>query len=151
MALHELGVLISQGMTEEQFQTTRTFLRDYVKLYIQTPSDRLGYLMDSRLYGRKDYISDLGVGLAALTREDVNRAIKKYLESRKDVCHHCDRHIRGGAACEEFAGKPAIADELLQRGKGRAGRGREGEGRRGGKLPLKVTSVRIVNSKDTFR
>ena len=44
MAFYELGQLVNNGMTEEQFEATRTFLRSYVKLYVQTPSDRLGYL-----------------------------------------------------------------------------------------------------------
>lgn len=80
MAIRELGLLIKNGMTQNQFESTREFLRSYVKLYIQSPEDQLGFLLDSKFYGRKDYISELDVDLKILTVHDVNRVIKKYLQ-----------------------------------------------------------------------
>ena len=80
MAIRELGLLIKNGMTQNQFESTREFLRSYVKLYIQSPEDQLGFLLDSKFYGRKDYISELDVDLKMLTVQDVNRVIKKYLQ-----------------------------------------------------------------------
>ena len=48
-------------MTEKDFELTRTFLRSYIKLYIQTPEKQLGFLLDSKFYGRHDYINEMDV------------------------------------------------------------------------------------------
>ncbi|MFO7259436.1 MAG: pitrilysin family protein, partial [Bacteroidota bacterium] len=81
MAIRELDLLIKNGMTKEDFELTRTFLRSYIKLYAQTPAQQLGYLMDSKFYGRKDYLAEMDDLLAKVTLEDVNRAIRKYWRS----------------------------------------------------------------------
>ncbi|MFD2514386.1 M16 family metallopeptidase [Pontibacter locisalis] len=81
LAIREVDNLIQNGMTQEEFELTRKFLRSYIKLYIQTQEKQLGYLMDSRFYGRKDYIQELDRLLANLTVEDVNNAVKKYWQT----------------------------------------------------------------------
>ena len=81
LAIREIDMLIKNGMTKKEFEDTRNFLRSYQKLYIQTPSAQLGFLMDSRFYGRKDYIKEADGLLAKLTVDDVNRAIKKYWQT----------------------------------------------------------------------
>ncbi len=78
MAVREVDLLIKNGMSKKDFEATRTFLRSYMKLYVASPSDQLGYLMDSKFYGRKDYIREMNVLLSKLTVDDVNKAIKKY-------------------------------------------------------------------------
>jgi len=78
MAIRELEKLVKDGMSKKDFEITRQFLKSYIKLYTQTPSDQLGYLMDSRFYGRKDFLAEMDPLLAKLTVEDVNKAIKKY-------------------------------------------------------------------------
>ncbi len=151
MAIRELDMMIDQGLSQEDFELTRQFLRSYVKLYIQTPSRELGFLMDSRFYGRDDYISELDRLLAALTREDVNRAIKKYLqaenmyvtiitdkseaqplaESLKSNDHSPMSYsnlVREGLPAEVIAEDEAVAQYRLN-----------------------VQSVRIIDSQDTFK
>jgi zinc protease len=78
LALREVDKLIKNGINKNDFEATREFLRSYIKLYVQSPSSRLGYLMDSKYYGRTDYIDELDKLLAQLTLEDVNKAVKKY-------------------------------------------------------------------------
>jgi zinc protease len=78
LALREVDRLVKEGLTQEEFNATKEFLISYTKLYAQSPSAMLGYLMDSRFYGRQDYLKELGVLLAKLTLDDVNKAIKKY-------------------------------------------------------------------------
>jgi zinc protease len=78
MAIREIDLLIKNGMTEDDFQETRTFLRSYIKLYAQSPAEQLGWLMDSHYYGRKNYLRELDSLLAILKVEDVNNAIRKY-------------------------------------------------------------------------
>jgi len=80
MALREMDKMIKNGISQEDFEVTRTFLQSYIKLYIQSPNQQLGYLMDSRMYGRFNYIEELGNLLSILTLDDVNEAIKKYYQ-----------------------------------------------------------------------
>ena len=68
----------AHGLTQEDFELTRDFLRSYMKLYIQTPAKQLGFLMDSKFYGREDYIYDMDKLMSGLNVEEVNAAIKKY-------------------------------------------------------------------------
>ena len=81
LAIREVDNLIKNGMTQEEFELTRKFLRSYIKLYIQTMDKQLGFLMDSRFYGRQDYIEELDRLLANLTVQDVNNAVKKYWQT----------------------------------------------------------------------
>ena len=82
MAIREMDELIKNGLTKEQFELTRTFLRSYIKLYAQTPEKQLGYLLDSKFYGRKDWLKEADGLLAKLTVTDVNTAIKKYWQTK---------------------------------------------------------------------
>ena len=81
LAMREVDNLIKNGMTQEEFELTRKFLRSYIKLYIQTTEKQLGFLMDSRFYGRQNYIEELDRLLANLTVQDVNNAVKKYWQT----------------------------------------------------------------------
>ncbi|MBL0342499.1 MAG: insulinase family protein [Bacteroidetes bacterium] len=83
MALREMQMLIDNGLTDEDFELTKKFLLSYMKLYIQTPSRQLGYLMDSKFYGRKDYIAEMQTLLQKLSLDDVNNAIKKYWQTQR--------------------------------------------------------------------
>lgn len=80
MALREIDMLAKNGISEEDFELTRQFLRSNTKLYTKTLETELGYLMDSRFYGRVDYIRELDDLLEKLTLDDVNKAAKKYLQ-----------------------------------------------------------------------
>ena len=82
MAMREMDEMIKKGMSKEDFENTRDFLKSYSKLYIETPLKKLGYLMDSRFYGRKDWITELDGLLSKLTLENVNAAIKKYWQTK---------------------------------------------------------------------
>ena len=79
-AIRELHVLVDDGMTPEAFEATREFLLNYSRLYVQTTSRRLGYLMDSAVYGGGYFIDEIERRLEALTVEDVNAAIRRHLQ-----------------------------------------------------------------------
>ena len=68
MALREIDNLVKNGMTKEDFEATRIFLRSYMKLYIQTPERQLGYMMDSRFYGNERSVRFLKDGATAADR-----------------------------------------------------------------------------------
>jgi len=78
-ALRELKRLVEEGISQERFQLVRTYLLNYTKLYAQTLGERLGWQMDSHNYGHQDFLADVQNVLRKLTRDDVNRTIKKYL------------------------------------------------------------------------
>ncbi len=78
-ALLELKRLVEEGISEERFEMVRTYLLNYTKLYAQTLNERLGWQMDSHYYGYKDFLAEVQARLPKITREDINRAIKKYL------------------------------------------------------------------------
>jgi zinc protease len=79
-ALYELRRLHEQGMTKADFETVRSLLINYSKLWAQSPSERLGYAMDSKIYGMPPYIEEIEARLNKMTVEEVNAAIKKYLD-----------------------------------------------------------------------
>ena len=79
-AIRELHVLVDEGLTPEAFEATREFLLNYSKLYVQTASRRLGYHMDSAVYGGGYFIDEIQRRLEALTVDDVNTAIRRHLQ-----------------------------------------------------------------------
>jgi len=81
MAIREFDLMIKNGMSKDDFAATRTFLRSYSKLYAQSPAQQLGWLMDSRFYGRTDYLAELDTLLEKTTLEQVNAAIRKYWQT----------------------------------------------------------------------
>ena len=80
LALYELDKLVREGIPEEDFERTRSFLVKYANLLTRTKSAELGYAIDSAFYGIPNYNQYLKTGLAKLTREAVNRAIRRYLD-----------------------------------------------------------------------
>ncbi|HEU4363855.1 MAG TPA: pitrilysin family protein [Candidatus Krumholzibacteria bacterium] len=82
LAVFELERLVRDGMTQEEFERTRTFLEHYSKLWAQDQNRRLGYLMDSRFYGTDDYIATLPAKLDQVTLDQVNAAIRRHLNAR---------------------------------------------------------------------
>jgi len=80
-AIRELDMLVSGGISEEDFETTRKYLLNYSKLWVQTAGRRLGYAMDSEWYGTDFIIDKIAEELPKLTLDDVNAAVKKYLQS----------------------------------------------------------------------
>ena len=80
-ALFEYDKLTREGLSNEAFESTREFLSKFVDVLLQTQSASLGYALDSRYYGIDDYRAYMKKGLAALTLDQVNKAIKKHLIS----------------------------------------------------------------------
>jgi zinc protease len=81
MALRELEQVVNEGIAEADFVRIRQFVTNYFALYAQTDQQRLGYALDARFYGdgaAKD-LTTLRVQLAALTREQVNDALKRHV------------------------------------------------------------------------
>jgi zinc protease len=84
IALYEVGKLIQNGLSEEDFQATREYLMKNVYLMTATQEQQLGYAIDSTWYGIPDFTTMMRDRLAKLTRADVNAAIRKHF-SAKDL------------------------------------------------------------------
>jgi zinc protease len=81
MALYELRKLVENGLTQQDFEATRRFFSKYVNVLVGTQDARLGYAIDSRFYRMGEFTRHVKERLAALSLEDVNRCIRKYLQA----------------------------------------------------------------------
>jgi zinc protease len=80
-ALRELKKLIDNGMTEDEFTQKRNYLKKYIMNYAQTTMQRLGYALDDKFYGiNGSHLENFRKMLDEITLNDVNTAIKKYLQ-----------------------------------------------------------------------
>lgn len=76
-ALRELKKLVDGGMSQEDFELTRKFLKNYILHYAPTTMLKLGYAMDDVFYGIKGHHLELFRRyLDELTLEEVNAAIR---------------------------------------------------------------------------
>jgi zinc protease len=80
-AVYELEKLLNDGLSETDFEATRTFLSKYVSLMMDGQSRQLGYAMDSQYYEIDEFSDYVRRGLSALTLADVNRVIRENLRT----------------------------------------------------------------------
>lgn len=151
MALREIDKMIKFGLTEEDFEATRTFLKSYIKLYIKSPSNQLGYLMDSKMYGRENYIDELDKLLADVTLDDVNNVIKKYMQidnmkitivtdksEAQALANSLKNNLTSPMSYSNIV-KAGLPEEVLS------------EDAETENFKLNIKKVTVVDSKDTFR
>ena len=79
IALYELNNLVQNGMSQEAFDNTRQYLMKNVYVATSTQEQQLGYALDSWWYGIGEYTQHMRNLYSSLTRDDVNRVLKKYL------------------------------------------------------------------------
>ncbi len=151
MALHEMQQLIDNGMSQDDFEATRTFLGSYMKLYIQSTERQLGYMMDSKFYGRKDYIREMGDQLQSLSLDEVNATMKKYWQTQsfyvtivtdKSEAEPLKKSLESNAPSPMSYSKvlrSSLSPEILK------------EDKMVENYPLKISSVTIVTSSETFK
>jgi zinc protease len=82
-ALRELDRLVANGMTPAQVHETVNFLRNYSVNWGNTINRRLAYRIDDAFYGldQPGFLAALQPGLAALTPQTVNAAIRRHLQA----------------------------------------------------------------------
>lgn len=80
-AMRELEDIVENGMTAEEFELTRKFLKGYILHYAPTTTMKLGYALDDKFYGIGEggHWAKFARMLDELTREEVNAALKKHL------------------------------------------------------------------------
>jgi zinc protease len=80
-ALYHLDRLVREGISEPDFEQTRSFLITYSRLWAQSLDQRLGYRQDSDFYGTGDYLAEVQKRLPKITRDQVNDAVRKHLRA----------------------------------------------------------------------
>jgi zinc protease len=80
--LRELAKLVDDGLTAEEFELTRTFLKKYSLHFADTTAAKLGYAVDDRFYGigSEGHLERFRRMMDELTVAEVNAAIKRYLQ-----------------------------------------------------------------------
>jgi zinc protease len=79
VALHELQALHHNGINAEDFEATRKFLKKFSLLLVAGQSKQLGYFIDSHFYGIGEFTEHVNAELDKLSVEQVNTAIRTYL------------------------------------------------------------------------
>ena len=81
-ALFELKKLVDHGMSREQVDASKQFLRNYVATWGTTISRRLGYAIDDAFYGigQPGFLRSFRAAVDGATAEQVNVAIRKHLQ-----------------------------------------------------------------------
>jgi len=80
-ALREYTRLVENGMTREDFELTKSFLKKYVLHYATTTMERLGYALDDRFYGIDgSHLELFREMMDDITLEEVNAAVRKHLQ-----------------------------------------------------------------------
>jgi zinc protease len=100
-AIYETQKLIREGIPQEGFEATREFLRNYINLWAQDGSRRLGYAVDAEIYG-KDIVTELKTRLAYMTKADVDRVVRAHLHPENLAITVVGAKVRGLA--ETMAG-----------------------------------------------
>ena len=77
-AIYETAKLVREGIPQQGFEDTKSYLASFCRLWTQSAGRRLGYVMDGKLVGR-EIAAELVRRLPTMTRDQVNRAIRKYL------------------------------------------------------------------------
>lgn len=120
IALYETQKLIDNGLSQEDFDQARDYMMKNVYLLTANQNQRLGYALDSWWYGMGDYVDTMRAAYAKLTRDDVNKAIKKYLSAKnlqvviiaKDAEGLRDKLVADGPSSIQYdAPKPHLAEE----------------------------------------
>ena len=104
IALYETQKMIDNGLSQEDFENTRDYLLKNVYLLTSNQNQRLGYALDSWWFGIGDYVDTMRAAYMKLTRDDVNKAIKKYLSAK-------DLHVVIITKMRGLAGNPPTEDK----------------------------------------
>ena len=82
-AIRELALLVEEGLTEEEFELTRSFLKKYVLHFATTSAERLGYAVDDRFYGieGEGHLVRFRQLMDEITLEEVNATLKRQLRA----------------------------------------------------------------------
>jgi zinc protease len=82
IAVYELAKLIQNGLSREDFDAARDYLMKNVYVMTARQDQQLGYALDSRWYGIREFTEYMRGALQTLTVDQVNSAIKRHLTAQ---------------------------------------------------------------------
>ena len=100
-ALFEIGKVIKDGLSAEQVERTKAFLKTYTLAWQAADGRRLGYAIDDLFYGTPDFLSSFRDKLPSITVDQVNAALRAHIDPGKLRYAIVTQHAR------------AFRDELL--------------------------------------
>ena len=102
----ELDRFAHQGMTPEQVAGAKVKARALYLNYAESVSRQLGYRLDDMFYGMRDqgYLEQMLARIDAVTPEQVNAAIKKYLQAQNLDYVIVTSEAEGEKLADEIAG-----------------------------------------------
>jgi zinc protease len=147
-ALRELKAAVDNGMSEETFEATRHFLKNYSANYGNTLSRRLAYRVDDVFYGLtgSGFLASIRPGLDKVTLNDVNDAVRRHILLQnlwiviitRDAEELKKKLVSGAPTPIGYPGPQA--QEILD----------EDEAIAAFPIPVKEENVRIVDIDDVF-
>ncbi|TNF33865.1 MAG: insulinase family protein, partial [Deltaproteobacteria bacterium] len=95
-ALREVELLGKRGLTPEQFEAHQKFLVKYVLHLAETTAEKLGYAVDDRFYGigGEGHLKLARKTMAELTRDEVNAAVKRWIQAKHLVIAMVTEHAQ---------------------------------------------------------
>jgi len=82
IALRELEMLVRDGLALDAFEETREYAMKSAYLLTAQQEHQLGYALDSEWYGIGEFTAYIRDGLARLTLDETNAAIRRHLSPR---------------------------------------------------------------------
>ncbi len=82
IAIHAMDELARKGLLAKDFEDTRNYLMKNVFVMTANQNQQLGYALDSQWYGIPEYTAYMRGALQKLTLAEVNRVLKKYVQTR---------------------------------------------------------------------
>ena len=82
-ALAETERLVKAGVTAEELERTRGFLGGYTRMWEQTDTRRLGFVLDDQFYGSPPWLETLRRAMPTLTVDALNAAVRKHIDAGK--------------------------------------------------------------------
>lgn len=80
-AFRELKKLVDNGLSKDEFELTKKFLKKYVLHYAKNSAEKLGYVLDDKFYRLKNsHLIAFRKMMDEITLDEVNNAIKKHLQ-----------------------------------------------------------------------
>ena len=79
--LYELDKILREGLSREQFEATRSYLKKYAPLLVASSSRNLGYVLDSKFYETDPFVERLRRDLDSLSLETFNETLRKHIQS----------------------------------------------------------------------
>ena len=82
-ALYEIGKVVTEGLTPEQVERSKAFLKSYTLAWQAADGRRLGYAIDDLFYGTPGFLESFRDKLPSITVDQVNAALRAHVDPKK--------------------------------------------------------------------